>query len=315
MGTIIMKRFIPILVGLLLPFAASAFQDNYYDTNLQATVDAHVQALVSGPTNGITLLAATNVANASALAATNNLKYQPPSTTLTNLSGITTNQIVFTNNTVWFDTNGSATAATKLATNGILGAAYQSVSYFDLAGAGTTAATAATNGMGKTTGLAAFQNTNFFDLAGAGTAAALAATNGLAPTNYVNSTLVTVYITNFAIPTYRTNYTVSLAGLGVTTNLLIREDLYLVPQSSNPLFLEMTSGTLLNSKGIGGADNAGCPPFAQTTSDGGLTWSVIYTGETHISFADTNGSPTTVSPIQAAANFKLQSRYSWVKHQ
>ena len=283
MGTIIMKRFIPILVGLLLPFAASAFQDNYYDTNLQATVDAHVQALVSGPTNGITLLAATNVANASSLAATNNLKYQPPSTTLTNLSGITTNQIVFTNNTVWFDTNGSATAATKLATNGILGAAYQSVSYFDLAGAGT--------------------------------AAALAATNGLAPTNYVNSTLVTVYITNFAIPTYRTNYTVSLAGLGVTTNLLIREDLYLVPQSSNPLFLEMTSGTLLNSKGIGGADNAGCPPFAQTTSDGGLTWSVIYTGETHISFADTNGSPTTVSPIQAAANFKLQSRYSWVKHQ
>jgi hypothetical protein len=72
MGTIITKRFIPILVGLLLPFAASAFQDNYYDTNLQATVDTYVQALVSGPTNGITLLAVTNVANASALAATNN---------------------------------------------------------------------------------------------------------------------------------------------------------------------------------------------------------------------------------------------------
>jgi YD repeat-containing protein len=249
------------------------------------------------------------------LAATNNLKYQPPSTTLTNLSGITTNQIVFTNNTVWFDTNGSATAATKLATNGILGAAYQSVSYFDLAGAGTTAATAATNGMGKTTGLAAFQNTNFFDLAGAGTAAALAATNGLAPTNYVNSTLVTVYITNFAIPTYRTNYTVSLAGLGVTTNLLIREDLYLVPQSSNPLGLLMTSGTLLRTSMIGGADYAGCPPFAQTTSDGGTTWSVTYDGESHVSFMDTNGSPTTISAIQTAANFKLQSRYSWVKHQ
>jgi hypothetical protein len=39
---------------------------------------------------------------------------------LTNLSGLSsTNQIVFTNNTTWFDTNGAGTAAAKIATNNL----------------------------------------------------------------------------------------------------------------------------------------------------------------------------------------------------
>jgi hypothetical protein len=68
---------------------------------------------------------------------------QPPSSILTNLSGLSsTNQIVFTNDTKWFDTNGAAVAAAKIATNNL--------------------AIPSTNGLGS----AAYQNTNFFDLAG-----------------------------------------------------------------------------------------------------------------------------------------------------
>jgi hypothetical protein len=61
--------------------------------------------------------AASFVGNGSGLTNISGSGGQPPSATLTNLSGITTNQIVFTNNIIWFDTNGAGTAAALAATN------------------------------------------------------------------------------------------------------------------------------------------------------------------------------------------------------
>jgi hypothetical protein len=105
---------------------------------------------------------------------------------------------VFTNNTIWFDTNGAGTAAALAATNNfgktvavtITNAANQFTGTFTNGtyygnGNGLTnlnwssitnpPAIPSTNGLGS----AAYQNTNFFDLSGAGTAAALAATNAM----------------------------------------------------------------------------------------------------------------------------------------
>lgn len=57
-----MRTFILILLAILFPcLAQAATRAQVYTTNDQATVDAHVSALVSGPTNGITLAQATNV--------------------------------------------------------------------------------------------------------------------------------------------------------------------------------------------------------------------------------------------------------------
>jgi hypothetical protein len=122
----------------------------------------------------------------------------------------------------------------------------------------------------------------------------------------------TVFITNFFIPNYRTNFTVTLP---VTADYLISEGLSLVSIINNPYGLLMVSNTVIPTKYVGGQSYAGCPPFSQTSLTNGITWSIIYTGDNSISFADTNGSPTTFTAIQLTNAFKLQARYSWVKHQ
>jgi hypothetical protein len=71
-------------------------------------------------TNGAGIAAAKAATNGFTGGGGNATNAQPPSSILTNLSGLSsTNQIVFTNNTTWFDTNGAAVAAAKIATNNL----------------------------------------------------------------------------------------------------------------------------------------------------------------------------------------------------
>ena len=192
------------------------------------------------------------------------------------------------------------------------------------------AAQAATNNLGNTIPAlmtnAANQFTGIFTGNGSGLSGTTAtATNAIGNLNGTGTNLTiygtltstnltpSVWVTNFTIPNYRTNFSVVLAG--VTTNLLIEEKLLLVATENNPYGLLMLSNNAISTKYVAGQSYAGCPPFSQSSSDGGITWSVIYTGDNSISFADTNGSPTTFTAIQLTNAFKLQARYSWVKHQ
>jgi hypothetical protein len=120
-----------------------------------------------------------------------------------------------------------------------------------------------------------------------------------------------LWVTNFILPNYRTNY---LVVLPTTTNSLISEGLSLVATENNPYGLLMLSNNAISTKYVAGQSYAGCPPFSQSSVNG-ITWSIIYTGDNSISFADTNGSPTTFTAIQLTNAFILQARYSWVKHQ
>jgi hypothetical protein len=75
--------------------------------------DSTANIFLDGDTGNIT--AAIYYGDGSGL--TNITGFQPPSATLTNLSGITTNEIVFTNNTAWFDANGAGAASALASTN------------------------------------------------------------------------------------------------------------------------------------------------------------------------------------------------------
>jgi hypothetical protein len=191
------------------------------------------------------------------------------------------------------------------------------------------AALAATNNLGNTIPTlmtnAANQFTGIFSGNGSGLSGTTAtATNAIGNLNgtgtnatiygTLTSTNLTAYVltTNFTIPNYRTNFSVTLP---TTTNSLIGEGLSLVAIENNPYGLLMLSNNAISTKYVAGQSYAGCPPFSQASPDGGITWSIIYTGDNSISFADTNGSPTTFTAIQLTNAFKLQARYSWVKHQ
>jgi hypothetical protein len=141
-----------------------------------------------------------------------------------------------------------------------------------------------------------------------GTGTNLTVYGTLTSTNLTSS----IWVTDFTIPNYRTNFSVVLAG--VTTNLLIDEKLFLVAMGNNPYGLLLLSNTMIPTKYVAGQSYAGCPPFSQSSTDG-ISWSISYDGDNAVSFQDTNGSPATFTAIQVTNAFKLQARYSWVKHQ
>jgi hypothetical protein len=226
----------------------------------------------------------------------------------------------------------TASATNIIINNGGVGTnltVYGTLTSTNLTAVINAATLAATNNLGNTVPTlmtnSANQFTGIFSGNGSGLSGTTAtATNAIGNINGsgTNTTIygtltstnltASVWVTNFALPNFRTNFTVVLP---TTTNSLIGEGLSLVATENNPYGLLMLSNNAISTKYVAGQSYAGCPPFSQSSADGGITWSVIYTGDNSISFADTNGSPTTFTAIQLTNAFKLQARYSWVKHQ
>jgi hypothetical protein len=317
------KLTLTIILFPMLAFAGlNPVLQNPYTTNTPAAADAHVIALVSGPTNGVTLATLTNVVNGIAttlhvLVATNSPDGNVSASLnqVTNLDsailGIVTNKdaavlVIVTNlNASTLTTVSNINTANLVITTNLV-AAQGAANTNDAAARVTAALVTATNLNSATLTVVTNKDTALLATVTNINSATLATATNLLPTAANNS-----YTTNFFFPSYQTNLVFVLPS--ISTNYLVNGKLFIVSRSANPLGINIASGATIPTSTCWGQTYS-CPPFVLMQSVDGTAFDFGMGGDNSVSFVATNGAPYTLTATQMTNAFSMRAVFDWTVH-
>lgn len=144
------------------------------------------------------------------------------------------------------------------------------------------------------------------------TSAVATATSAVSATSATSATYAgtatnagSYYVTNLTFAASQTNWTITLPA--AAANYMVRGELYLYPNSSNPLGTTWSTSSWLNVGLVSGVTYTRSP---YSIMGSGQTWTVSLNGD-DVQFLDATGQPYTFTAAQAAANLKLKALFTW----